>query len=77
MGVFDEINKALSDYSKSTPEATGYTVNFSAARVIGGSMVIGLINVVIFTALGTLAAFLYNLCGDIVGEIGVTLVERD
>ncbi|MEO6713372.1 MAG: DUF3566 domain-containing protein, partial [Mycobacteriales bacterium] len=32
---------------------------------------------VIFTALATLGAFLYNLCSDIVGGIEVVLGERD
>ena len=34
-------------------------------------------NVVLITALGTLAAFLYNVCSDLVGGIEVTLSDRD
>jgi hypothetical protein len=80
LGVFDSINKALVDLTDSGSEdgATGgVEVVFSAGRIIGGATVIGLINVIIITAISTLAAFLYNLCSDIVGGIEVTLAERE
>ncbi|HWB35011.1 MAG TPA: DUF3566 domain-containing protein, partial [Rugosimonospora sp.] len=45
--------------------------------VIGTAGVIGLVNVVLFTALATLGAFIYNVCADLVGGIEVTLSEKD
>lgn len=44
-------------------------------RVIGFTTVIGAINVVIFTAVATLFAFLYNLSATIMGGLEVTLAE--
>ena len=38
---------------------------------------IGAINIVLFTALCTIGAFVYNICSDLVGGIEVTLAERD
>ena len=33
--------------------------------------------VVLFTALATLGAFIYNVCADLVGGVELTLAERD
>lgn len=80
LGVFDSVNEFVRDITQAgTEEAPtgGFDVTFSAGKVIGGAAVIGAINVVIITAISTLAAFLYNLCSDIVGGIEVTLAERD
>ena len=80
LGVFDSLNETLLELTQSGTgdDATGgVTVVFSAGKVALASIVVGLINVVIMTAISTLGAFLYNLCGDIVGGIEVTLSERD
>jgi hypothetical protein len=80
LGVFDSVNRFVRDLTEANSGGTatgGFDVTFSATRVIGGAAVIGLINVVIITAISTLGAFLYNLCSDIVGGIEVTLAERE
>ncbi len=80
LGVFDSVNEfvtTLTATGNGGQSGTEVDVVFSAGRVIGGSVVIGLINVVIITAISTLGAFLYNLCADIVGGIEVTLAERE
>jgi hypothetical protein len=80
LGVFDSVNQFVRDVTQANPggKATGgFDVTFSAGRIIGSAVVIGLINVVIITAISTLGAFLYNLCADIVGGIEVTLGERE
>jgi hypothetical protein len=80
LGVFDSVNQFVRDVTQTSQGGAttgGFDVTFSAGKVIGGAAVIGLINVVIITAIGTLGAFLYNLCSDIVGGIEVTLAERE
>jgi hypothetical protein len=45
--------------------------------VIGTAGILGLVNVVLLTALATLSAFIYNVCSDLVGGIEVTLSEKE
>ena len=53
------------------------TFRITAKGVIGGAALLGLVNVVLFTALATLGAFIYNVCADLVGGIELTLAEKD
>jgi hypothetical protein len=76
MHVFSTINDQLHSLT-GTDQSGGLHVNFSFARVLGISLVIGVVNVVLFTALVTLGAFVYNLVADLVGGIEVVLSERE
>ncbi|MFC7528982.1 DUF3566 domain-containing protein [Actinoplanes sp. GCM10030250] len=80
MGVWSSVNTSLKDLVTASggPE-TGSSTPFqvTAWGVIGTSMLIGAVNVVLFTALATLGAFIYNVCADLVGGIELTLAERD
>ena len=79
MGVWKEVNTSL----QSLVNASGGTgsgnsgFRITAWGVIGTSMLIGAVNVVLFTALATLGAFIYNVCADLVGGVELTLAERD
>lgn len=80
LGVFDSVNEFVRDLTQANSGGRttgGVEVPFTASRVVGVAAVIGLINVVLITAISTLGAFLYNLCSDIVGGIEVTLAERE
>ena len=80
MGVWAEVNKSLSDLvnaSGGTNATATSTFRITAWGVIGTSMLIGAVNVVLFTALATLGAFIYNVCADLVGGVELTLAERD
>jgi hypothetical protein len=63
--------------SGGTDAAAGTGFRITAWGVIGTSMLIGAVNVVLFTALATLGAFIYNVCADLVGGVELTLAERD
>src|SRR4051812_48292548 len=80
MGVWGEVNTSLKELvSASGGTDGGATGGFqiTAWGVIGTSMLIGAVNVVLFTALATLGAFIYNVCADLVGGVELTLAERD
>lgn len=78
MGVFDSINGSLGELIASGGgDQANSDFQITAGGVIGTSALIGAVNVVLFTALATLAAFIYNVCADLVGGIELTLAERD
>jgi hypothetical protein len=77
MGVFDEVNKALSELVGNAGGTAGGGFKITAKGVVGGSALLGAVNVVLFTALATLGAFIYNVCADLVGGIELTLAEKD
>nr|WP_250774067.1 DUF3566 domain-containing protein [Rhodococcus sp. MSC1_016] len=73
MGVWDRLNNAFTDIvAESSSEGL-----VTAGQVFGYAAVIGLANMVLFTALATIGAFIYNLCSDLVGGVEVTLADRD
>ncbi len=73
MGVWDRLNNAFTDIvSESSSEGL-----VSSGQVFGYAAVVGLINVVLFTALATIGSFIYNQCSDLVGGVEVTLADRD
>jgi Transmembrane domain of unknown function (DUF3566) len=76
MGVFNSINDSLSEMVNAGG-TSGDTFRVTAKGVLGTAALIGFVNMVLFTALATLAAFIYNVCADLVGGIELTLSERD
>jgi hypothetical protein len=71
MGVIASIESFLRDVG-----GDKMTAWLSFSRVLGIALVLGGINVILFTAFATLTAFVYNVCTEIVGGIEVTLAER-
>jgi hypothetical protein len=83
LGVFKSLNDtigqltATQDQAGSTGAAASQGFTITAKLVIGSAALLGAVNMVLFTALATLGAFIYNVCADLVGGIEVTLAERD
>jgi hypothetical protein len=73
MHVFTSLNKAIAEIVGGNNK----NVKITAGVVIGASGALGLVMVVLLTALSTLAAFIYNVCADLVGGIEVTLSEKE
>jgi hypothetical protein len=76
MGVIDSIRTFLRDID---PPRAGHDVAsfLSFWRVLGLAIILGIINIILLTALATLSAFVYNICSDLVGGVEVTLTERE
>jgi Transmembrane domain of unknown function (DUF3566) len=77
MGVINSIRSFLGDVSTRGDGTSGLTVWLGFGRVMLVAIIVGAINVVLFTAFATLTAFIYNVCTDIVGGVEVTLAERN
>ena len=76
MGVWDQINGTYSDLT-SANNAQMSTDLVSGGRVFGVALVVGLVNIVLMTALATVGSLVYNIAADFVGGIEVTLSEPD
>ncbi len=79
MGVFDSLNETITSLTTSDEQgaAEGSPFTIDAKFVIGGSALLGAVNMVLFTAMATLGAFIYNVCADLAGGIELTLAERE
>jgi hypothetical protein len=76
LGVFQTLNDLFGQVgSVSDNKPTSDVI--TPGVVFGGAAVIGAINIVLMTALCTVATFIYNLCSDLVGGLEITLSERD
>jgi Transmembrane domain of unknown function (DUF3566) len=78
LGVFHKIEQTIGlvTYTKNHPGSNA-AAWFSAKRVLGYTALIGAINAILFTALATIGAALYNLVTSLTGGIEVTLKETD
>ncbi|WP_405487431.1 DUF3566 domain-containing protein [Nocardia sp. NBC_00511] len=75
MGVWGRLNSTVSTFTDSSDSSSSSLID--AGAVFGYAGVIGLINVVLLTALSTVGVFVYNQCTDLVGGIQVTLSDPD
>ena len=78
LGVFAKIEQTvgLVTYNKNHPGANASSW-FSASRVLEYTALVCTINAILFTALATVGAALYNLVTSLTGGIEVTLRESD
>jgi hypothetical protein len=77
MHVFDNINEVLASATSTDAANKGFRVDPTAHDVRLWAAIIGAVNALLFTALATLGAFLYNLISMVAGGVEVTLGERD
>lgn len=75
MGVWAKLNSNVGDLLNNASGSSAELV--SSGTIFGGAFLIGLVNIVLMTALATIGAFVYNLITDLLGGIEVTLADRD
>ncbi len=80
LGVFASLGKTLKEVTGSGTDATG-GVNLmdyiGFGKVLTFTSLIAVVDVVLLTALSTLAAFIYNAAAGFTGGIELTLAEED
>lgn len=76
MGVWSKLNSNVGDLLTSASGTAGGEL-VSSGTIFGGAALIGLVNIVLLTAMATVGAFIYNLTTDLVGGVEVTLADRD
>ena len=76
MGVWDQLNGTYSDLTSVNNPQSGAEL-ISGGRVFGVAFVVGLVNIVLMTALATVGSLIYNVAADLVGGVEVTLSEPD
>ena len=74
MGVWSKLNSNVGDLLNNSG---GGGELVSSGTIFGGAALVGLINIVLLTAMATVGAFIYNLTTDLVGGVEVTLADRD
>ncbi|QUQ69990.1 DUF3566 domain-containing protein [Kutzneria sp. CA-103260] len=75
MNVWTKLNGTYNDLVQGGDNSGGDLI--SAGRVFGVAAVVGLVNVILFTAMATVSSFIYNVCADLAGGVEVTLSERE
>ncbi|REH49890.1 transmembrane protein DUF3566 [Kutzneria buriramensis] len=75
MNVWTKLNGTYNDLVQGGDNSGGDLI--SAGRVFGIAAVVGLVNVILFTAMATVSAFIYNVSADLAGGVEVTLSERE
>lgn len=76
-GLLSDLNEFISTLVSTPSDPTPFDIHqyLNGAKVLGFTAVIGAIDIVLFTALGTLGAFLYNLSATMLGGLELTLAE--
>ncbi len=75
-GVWDSINQTVQNILGGESAGDFDVKNYiGTSRVLGFTMLVAVIDVVLLTAIATLAAFLYNMAAALLGGIEVTLAE--
>ena len=75
-GVWDSINSTVQNILGGESAGSFDIKDYiGTSRVIGFTMLVAVIDVVLMTAIATLAAFLYNMAAALLGGIEVTLAE--
>ncbi len=75
MNVFSDIDSLVRSLQPTSAETFSIMDWIGFPRVTSLSMVIAVIDVILLTALGTLGAYLYNICASLVGGVQLTLTD--
>ncbi|HET7399033.1 MAG TPA: DUF3566 domain-containing protein [Intrasporangium sp.] len=75
MNVFTDIEGVLQSLQTTTTNPFSIKDYVGFGRVVSLSVVIGVVDVLLLTAITTVMAFLYNICSALVGGVQLTLTD--
>lgn len=75
MNVFTDIEGVLQSLQTTTADPFSIKDYIGFGRVVSLSIVIGVIDIILMTAIATVMAFLYNICSALVGGVQLTLTD--
>ena len=75
LGLFDAIDRVLGDVTGTGAVDAGISATLSLPRVLTISVLIGVFQTVVLTALAAVFAFIYNATVPVSGGLEVTLAE--
>ncbi|MBK6441242.1 MAG: DUF3566 domain-containing protein [Actinomycetales bacterium] len=75
MNVFSDIDSLVRSIQPNSADPFSIMDWIGFPRVTSLAMVIAVIDVILLTALGTLGAYLYNICASLVGGVQLTLTD--
>lgn len=75
-GVWDSINQAVQDVVGDSSAGWNVQDYLGLSRIMGFTMVVSVVNIILMTAVATLAAFLYNMAAALLGGVEVELTEN-
>lgn len=75
MGLFDSIQGLLDSLQTNSPNPIKIQDFVGFPRVMALSVVLGVFDVLLMTAVATVSAFIYNICSALVGGVELTLTD--
>jgi hypothetical protein len=75
MGVFDQVNGVIGQVVQDGSNKFDILDFIGFTRVVSLTIVIAVVDVILFTAIATLGAFLYNVSSALVGGVQLTLTD--
>ena len=76
-GIWESIDATVADVVGDSGSGFRIEDYLGMSRVMGFTMIVAVVDVVLVTVIGTLAAFLYNLAAALLGGIEVVLAEDE
>ena len=76
LGLFDAIDRVLGDVTGTGAVDAGISATLSLPKVLTLSLLIGIFETVVLTALAAVFAFIYNATVPVSGGLEVTLAEE-
>jgi hypothetical protein len=77
LGLFDAIDRVLGDVTGTGAVNAGITGALSLSKVLTFTLLIGIFETVVVTALAAVFAFMYNATVPLTGGLDVTLAEDE